>query len=305
MELQLDENALVVLHALDSETRIEIMNQLAKQPMNVTRLASELHYSKAIVSKHLKALGEAGLIVQRADTQGDKRQKVFAVQAANINFSLPETVYPEFKRLDYELPLGNYFANEGIEPSCGLANKDEAIGDFDDPTVFLQPERLSASLLWFTKGRIEYMLPNEVKGNRRAEMIDISFEISSEFPGSNNNWPSDISFWLNDVKIGTITVPANYSDVRGKLTPRWWPSTHSQYGVLKHLHIQRDSTGLDGYEISKASLANLDLQDSSTLRFAIGIDPTSPHQGGMTLFGKDFGNYPQDIHVTYYFSKDE
>ena len=32
-------------------------------------------------------------------------------------------------------------------------------------------------------------------------------EVSSEFPFSNNNWPSDITFSLNGVELGTWTSP--------------------------------------------------------------------------------------------------
>jgi len=43
-------------------------------------------------------------------------------------------------------------------------------------------------------------------------------------PGTNADWPSDISLWVNDVKIGTWTSPGDYGDRRGVHTPRWWNS---------------------------------------------------------------------------------
>lgn len=302
MELELNHHALPIIHALDSETRIEIVNQLAKHPMTVTALAQSLHYSKTIISKHLKVLESANIINSVPSTTNDRRQKYMAVRTEQILINLPEKIYPEFQRADFDIPVGNYFANTGIQPSCGLADPNQVIGEMDDPNVFLAPERMQASLLWFSKGSVEYMIPNAFKLGRHPEMIDISFEAASEYPGSNNNWPSDISFWVNDVLVGCITIPANYSDVRGQLTPSWWPSKYSQYGLLKHLRIHTDNTGCDAQQISSITLADLHLEQDSALRFRIGIDPTSPHQGGLTLFGYAFGNYAQDIHVSCFYS---
>ena len=47
-------------------------------------------------------------------------------------------------------------------------------------------------------------------------------ELSSEAPGVNSNWPSDISFCLNDESIGIWTSPGDFGDVRGIFTPDWW-----------------------------------------------------------------------------------
>lgn len=302
MEIDLVRDSLPVIHALDSETRIDIINLLAQQQTTITALAERLHYSKAIISKHVRILMDAGIVQELANDNGDRRQKILEVKTDSILVNLPEHIYPEFSRLDYDIPLGNYFANTDIEPTCGLANKNEIIGKVDDPNSFLSSERMTASLLWFSRGSVEYIIPNKVQFNRVPELLDISFELSSEFPVSNNNWPSDISFWINDIKVGTWTVSGNYSDVRGKLTPSWWSSEFSQYGILKHLRVHKTDTGIDGQHISDVSLADLGIAESSTLRLRVGIDPSSPHQGGLTLFGKDFGNYPQDIHVAFFYS---
>ena len=47
------------------------------------------------------------------------------------------------------------------------------------------------------------MIPNLLPNATKIEQITLSLEISSEAPGVNSDWPSDISFYLNDVKIGT------------------------------------------------------------------------------------------------------
>lgn len=302
MQIELTRDALPVIHALDSDTRIDILNALAKQNMTVTGLAKQLHYSKAIISKHVQLLQSAQLVYEIPSEHGDRRQKTLAANSDSIFLSLPEKIYPDFHQVEFNIPVGNYFAYSGISATCGLANNKEVIGEIDDPDSFLTANRISATLLWFSRGEVEYIIPNAFRGGRVPEMLEFSFEISSEFPGSNNNWPSDITFWLNDINVGTWTVPGNFSDVRGKLTPSWWHSDYSQYGLLKHLRIHKLDTGIDGQQLSLVSLKDLGLDQEDTLKFRVGVDPTSSNQGGLTLFGRDFGNFPQDIHVTYFYA---
>ncbi|WP_461214541.1 ArsR/SmtB family transcription factor [Lacticaseibacillus sp. GG6-2] len=303
MEIELIRDTLPVIHALDSSTRIDIINLLAHNSMTVTELANELHYSKAIISKHIQLLKMAKLVFEDAEDTEDRRRKKFSVHSDNILINLPEKIYPNYHHTDYDIPLGNYFSYTGITPTCGLANEEKVIGDMDNPDVFLSAERSTADLMWFSRGEVEYIIPNPFKEGRRPELIEVSMEISSEFPASNNNWPSDIAFWMNDIKVGTWTVPGNYSDVRGRLTPTWWASNCSQYGLLKHLRILTSDTAMDGITISNHTVFDLALDQTDNLRFRIGVDPDSRVQGGLTIFGKTFGNYAQDIHITCYYSE--
>lgn len=303
MEIDLIHDSIPVIHALDSTTRIDIVNLLAHQHMTVTELANELHYSKAIISKHIQLLKDANIVFEVNDASDDRRQKMLAVRSDSILINLPEKIYPDYRSTVYDITLGNYFANRGIMPTCGLANAEQIIGDIDDPDVFLTADRSTASLIWFSQGQVEYIVPNPYKNGRHPELIEISMEISSEFPASNNNWPSDIAFWLNDIKFGTWTVPGNFSDVRGKLNPNWWDPNFSQYGLLKHLRIMHTDTAIDGVHLSHHTIDELNLDQANYLHFRIGVDPESDLQGGLTLFGHDFGNYPQDIRLTCYYSQ--
>ena len=47
----------------------------------------------------------------------------------------------------------------------------------------------------------------------RITQLTVSAELSSEAPGVNNQWPSDISFSINDVLVGTWTSPGDFGDV--------------------------------------------------------------------------------------------
>ncbi len=59
---------------------------------------------------------------------------------------------------------------------------------------------MDARILWFTSGFVEYQSPNFLNAEDTLEMLEVSVEISSEFPFSNDNWPSDITFSLNGVE---------------------------------------------------------------------------------------------------------
>lgn len=302
MEIDLTNDSLPVFKALNSETRLEIINKLAQKSYTVTELADELHYSKAVISKHIRILEDAGILVETTQNMDDRRKKYLQIVTDSILINLPQKIYPEFRRIDYDIELGNYFSNQDIEPTCGMVGKDSRIGKFDDPEIFLSPQRFKASLIWFSNGTVEYVVPNKIPQNASPELIEVSMEVSSEFPQSNNNWPSDLSFWINDVFVGFDTVPGNYSDVRGRLTPSWWDSSFSQYGLLKHLRVLKTDTAIDGESISDITINDLNLTSGSTIKFKIGIDPASPNQGGITIFGKDFGNYPQNIKLSVFYS---
>lgn len=305
MELTLDMHSLEVYKALASEARLQILQILTNKPATITELSENLHLSKPIISRHIKDLETAQLIhlIENSNPE-DKRKKQYTLSVDHIQISFPKQIFLPFKQKSIEIKLG-YFSDFKAVPSCGLASNKSVIGVLDDPRSFVLNERIDASLLWFSDGYVEYMIPNFLENNQFPEMLDISLELSSEFPESNNNWPSDITFYINDVPVGTWTCPGNFSDVRGKLTPNWWDSNFSQYGILKHLRVSHKDTGIDGYKISDVKLSDLNLESSQFIRFKIGIDQNAKNKGGLTIFGDSFGNYEQNILFTMYFSEKE
>lgn len=303
LELYLDDDSLPVYKALASETRIEILNNLANTPLTVSELAKSMKLSKAIISRHMKLLEDANLIHQsETHTSSDNRKKIFSLSVDLVEINFPKKIYLPFKKKTSEIKLG-YFSDFFVSPTCGLASKDSIIGDLDDPRAFVSNDRVLADLLWFSNGHVEYKIPNLLNPTEKPELLELSLELSSEFPVSNNNWPSDISFTINDVEVGVWTSPGNYSDVRGKLTPLWWNSHYSQYGLLKHLRINNEDTGIDGHKLSSINLKDLHLNDSPFINLRIGICETAQNKGGLTIFGENFGNHPQNILLSLYYSE--
>lgn len=302
MELYLDDAGLVIYKALSSETRLDILNRLANAPATTSELAHELGLSKAILSRHIKMLEDAKLIhLSHTFVSSDNRKKVYTLKVDQIQINFPQKIYLPFKKKTSEIRLG-FFSDFSVTPTCGLASSQNVIGDIDDPRSFVLNERIDASLLWFSSGYVEYMIPNLLNENEKPELLELSLELSSEFPVSNNNWPSDITFYINDIDVGTWTCPGNYSDVRGKYTPLWWDSNYSQYGLLKHLRINGKDTGIDGHKISDTCLHDLHLTDSPFIKFRIGVKKDALNPGGLTIFGNDFGNHNQNMLLSVYYS---
>ena len=114
---------------------------------------------------------------------------------------------------------------------------------------------MNAGMIWFNNGYVEYQTPNFIQGHEHLEMLDLTAELGSEFPFSNNTWPSDITFFINGKEIGTWRSPGDFSDIRGKYTPKWVPDNVNQYGVLKTLRVTDHGTYLDGQPFTDICLA--------------------------------------------------
>ncbi|MEK4517469.1 helix-turn-helix domain-containing protein [Paenibacillus sp. FSL H8-0122] len=305
MFLELDDHGIAVLKALASDTRASILRLLLHTPLTVSELATKLNLSKAIVSRHIRLLEDAKIIKLQDNLEStDNRKKSFVLAVDHIALNLPQKLHLPFKVITNEIKLG-YYSNFSVTPTCGLASQTKVIGKLDDQRTFVSNDRIDASLVWFAEGFVEYMIPNDFNRNFTAELLELSLELSSEFPGSNNNWPSDIAFYINDVFLGTWTAPGNFSDVRGKLTPNWWDNELSQYGLLKHLRVTKKDTGIDGQKISSVTLAELKIEDSPFIKLRIGIDGNSTNKGGLTIFGEHFGNYPQNILLKLFYTEAE
>lgn len=284
--------------ALGSDVRIQILNILLENDhMSMKDLAAKLNLSNGALTSHIKKLEEVGLIstTKEADVHGNS--KICSVIQDKILIEIDQPV-DYAKTFSASLKVGQ-FSRCKIIPTCGLATSSSIIGSEDDPRYFAHPDRFQADILWFTEGFVEYALPNLIPANNRITQISISFEISSEAPGVNNNWPSDISFFINKTKVGTWTSPGDFGgDVHGIFTPDWWPPNWNQYGLLKLLVINRHGTFIDGLKISDVTTMDLALTSLSEINFRIATESMNGHSGGVTLFGKSFGNYGQDIRVS-------
>lgn len=299
MQLEIDQSSLVVYEALASEVRIKIIQLLSKNKMNIKELAHELGISSPIVIKHIKKLEDAGIIKTEKVPGKSGLQKLSILKVDHIEINFPKKIFHSFDSYETSVPVGHY-TDFDLKPTCGLASEKDFIGPVDDPKYFMDPKRMEAEILWFTQGFVQYSVANFLKKEEKLQQFEISMELSSEFPFSNDVWPSDITFTLNGIELGTWTSPGDFADTRGKLTPEWWPHNLNQYGLLKTIRITGHGTYVDGDPMSDISIADLDTNcDRWTLR--IEVKENAQNVGGATIFGKKFGNHNQDILFKMYY----
>ena len=298
----LDEG-LEIFKALGSELRINIIKLLQENhEMNMNELATSLGITNGALTSHIKKLEESGIIQVMTERGSHGNQKVCKVVVDKIVVDVESEENEEDRNIyNTEVKVGHY-SDYDVYPTCGLATSQAIVGEVDDPRYFSHPDRINAGILWFTKGYIEYMIPNLLPSATKIDQITVSLEISSEAPGINNDWPSDISILLNDVKIGTWTSPGDYGDVQGIFTPDWWFPNWNQYGLLKMIVINKKGTFVDGLKISDVTINEFNLDYKSTVRFKFEIEEDAKNVGGITIFGSEFGNYNQDIKVRIAYS---
>lgn len=290
------DDGIEIFKALGSDVRIQILNILLENSnMSMKDLAARLNITNGALTGHIKKLESCGLITTSAESVVHGNQKICSVHWERIIIDLEKQVEDE-NVYNTEVKIGHY-SNYDITPTCGLASSKALIGEVDDARYFEHPDRYNAEILWFTNGFVEYVIPNFIPGFQKITQISITMELSSEAPGVNSDWPSDIEFYLNDKPLGCWTSPGDFGDVKGLFTPTWWPENWNQYGLLKLLVINRKGTFIDGLKISDVTINDFNLDYRSNIRFKLGVDENATHKGGLTLFGKSFGNYGQDINV--------
>ncbi|NLB91233.1 MAG: ArsR family transcriptional regulator [Clostridiales bacterium] len=302
MLLYVSQENLSFFKALASEVRVEVINLLADGDMNIKELAEAVGISSPIMLKHVRKLEDAGIIKTKMISRNGAVSKMCTLLVTEYRLQLPYRKMNMRDSHEIHIPVGHYTDFE-VHPTCGLASETENIGQMDDPRYFLEPQRVNAECIWFTTGFVEYSIPNYLVANQQIEEVEISFEISSEAPGFNDEWPSDIRFSLNGTYLCEWTSPGDFGERHGVLTPQWW--TGNQYGLLKTLRISGRGTFLDGERVSSVTLN--EAVDVTAQRWILRFEvlPTAKNAGGLTLFGSKFGNYGQDILVrTFYTKKD-
>jgi predicted transcriptional regulator len=290
------------IRGLASEIRIRILNLLAEGSRNVNEIASALDLPQSTVATNIATLESAGLI--RTESQKAKKgsQKLCSLAYNEIILRFDQSRPMNDDVVEVSMPIGLY-TNYDVTAPCGLCTPERIIGFLDVPESFLDPERMKAGLLWFESGWVEYKFPNNsLYKDKRVTKLELGMELSSETPGTNKNLLSDITLWINNVKIGIWTSPGDFGDRRGNLTPMWWKLEGSQYGLLKHWIVTREGSFIDGVRLSGVSLDDLSLGEHSSIKVRIGVDPDARHMGGINIFGRTFGNYPQDITLRLFFT---
>lgn len=288
-------------NALASVDRIRILNLLSKRPMSISEISEALNMAISSVSYHIDILAESQLVIisYQPGIKGHKKLCSKATLHININWEdispSPDTPITE----TVEMPIGNY-TDCKVEAPCGLAGRESVIAPLDIPQNLFNPKRTAAQLLWFKSGWVSYVFPNYfLQSNPHYKKVAFSMELCSETSYYRTDWPSDITFWINDIEILTITSPGDFGGRRGIFTPEYWFINSTQYGLLYEFSVDDKGVHLGNKLVNKSvTFADLHLEQDNGIRLKLGIKPDATHVGGINLFGKYFGDYPQAIVMT-------
>jgi len=283
-----------IARTLSSELRINMFKKLLRRPMNVAEIAEEFDIPQSTAAVNIKKMEDVGLIVTELIPGLRGTQKVCSAVISRIMIDMIGSTELDKNYILLPMPIGQ-FVDCSVTPTCGLVSETSIIGELDDPSSFYEPDRVLAQLLWFRDGYVEYRFPNRVPRGATLRQVKLTMEVCSEAPMHNPNWPSDITVWMNNVEVGSWTSPGDFGGSRGYLTPGWWESRDSQFGLLKAWQVSDEGSYVDGRKVSDVTLGHLSVSESPFISVRIGVKSDAVNQGGVNLFGRRFGNYETDL----------
>jgi predicted transcriptional regulator len=285
--------------ALASPVRLEMLKTLIDKPANISELAERFSLPLSSAALHVRVLEEAGLIFiqEKRGIRGSQKLCAIYFEDLYLNMAPRRNNGTPTRDVLFRMPLGNYF-DCSVSPPCGIAGPKGPIGIDDSSSTFYSPARTHAQLIWFTSGYLEYRFATMNIQNKIIKSLIFSFESCSEAPGCNNDWPSDITVWINGGELFTFRSPGDFGGRRGLYTPLWWPENSSQYGELHRLEINEAGSFGDGIKCSDLDLAALHITGKDFISFKIGVKEDAEYAGGLNLFGEHFGDYNQNIEMT-------
>ncbi|MEG1426786.1 MAG: helix-turn-helix domain-containing protein [Oscillospiraceae bacterium] len=289
-----------VAKALSSPTRLDILNLVNEQAgLNIKEIAERLSIPASTAAIHIKALNEANLLIleEEPGTRGASKRCHHQKSVIHIFMDSPSSAIT--RTSSFSIPVGS-FTECRVSGTSGMADVDGCIGQEDTETTFYLPEKYRAGIVWLANGYLEYKIPNNVPKFSNPKSLLFSMELCSESCGFNEEWKSDITFWVNGADCGTWRSPGDMGSRRGAAYPpnSQWPRGSTQYGFMVTLEINGDGSFIGRKKVSDVTIDDLSLMSRHYITLRIGNKPDAKYIGGINIFGRDFGDYGQDIQVT-------
>ncbi len=286
-----------IAHAFNSPIRLNMLNQIYEKHRTLKELAELNDLALSTAAFHVDILKDVGIV--NIEYVPSKRGFIRLVYPTVFSFHLSTKSQNNISNSCHEkisMPVGYFSTLYDVNVGGAFVTNDEIVGAYQSD--FFKPSRFEAQLIWTHDGSFEYAFPCSFLSQKKCIELSFSLEICSEASGYNNDYKSDITFWLNGKELCTYTCPGDFGGRRGINNPPWWPDTHSQYGQLKMITINNKGVYLDGvFQPSKLTLNNFSLDGSKPILFRVGNKPDAKFPNGMNIFGKDFGDHAQDIEL--------
>ena len=291
----LDES-LPFFKAMSSGVRIQILNILTKEPgMNLNELSNRIGITGGALTSHIRILEEIGIIETKSVAARHGIQKICTVVAEKYLMNIGLT---DFDQSSYHVELcPGHYTNYEVTPTCGIATAQRVVGIYDHPIYFADVERFNAQILWFSTGFVEYEIPNYLPEGSICKELIIQTELGSEAQGFNNDYKSDIHFYINDLPVGIWQSPGDFGGVKGIYNPSWWALSMNQYGTLMEMRINHQGTYVEHRRVSDMTLEKLQITPGGRIRLRLAVPEDQPNARGLTIYGRGFGNYNSGIMI--------
>ena len=290
-----DEEQICTLGAvLNSPARIQILKLLYFNSYNVGEIAQKLHIPNSSAALYVSSLEKANLITTKLVTGTRGAMKVCSRKYDTVILHLNKADENAEKVATVTMPVG-CFTDCSVEPSCGIISETGYIGMEDRPESFYLPERVRAHLIWSKCGYVEYRFPFTVPLGAKITGFSLSFEVCSETNNYNEDWPSDITVWVDGMDCGTWRCPSDFGARRGRLNPAWWSGGCTQYGKLLSLEVSGSGSTLNAAVAPSPRIDQFSFSHERPVVIRIGNKPDAEYQGGFNIFGKKMGDFEQDI----------
>ena len=292
-----DEKIEKMMIALSARTRRDILRLVDEQSYSISDIAQKLSLPMSTAAFHVKHLQEADLIhvQERPASRGVTKIISRKIDEVVLKCTIPPMTL-KTTCTNLQIPIGSY-ADCKVAPSCGMASQENMIEIDDTPGIFYCAQRIDAQIIWLAKGYLEYRIPNYFLTEEEAIELLFSMELCSEAPNYQNDWTSDITFWVNGHELCTWTSPGDFGGRKGRLNPQWWPDISTQYGLLKNVRINERGVYLDEQKMSSTNISQLQIEEGDYFTLRIGVKDDAENIGGFNIFGEKFGDYEQAINV--------
>ena len=288
----------VLGNALASPIRVKILQNIKNNGESITNLAKQCYVSFSSIMFHLKLLQEADLIKIVVVEKNNRKQRVVTRAKNFIYLNLCQPIEKSNTLLTYQSSqiVGGYIEAK-FGTISGIVTPNNAINIYGNEP-FLK-ERFDALLIYTNYGFVTYAFDNNVFKNKSVKEITFRLEICSETSFYNNNYKSDITFSINGIEVGTFTSPGDFGGRKGIYTTINWGLDASQYGQLKSITVNELGTYIDGILINDSIKINqLNLNEDNKVTFKVESKENAKNKGGFNIFGKNFGDYNQDIEMS-------
>lgn len=284
----------LVAKALSSPVRLEILEALNNEGMIIGDIARKLGIPASSAALHVKILEQADLIMMEEQPGTRGSTKLCNRKKDGVHMDLIKKERGVLQLESIEMPVGAYTECK-VVPTCGLAGDKGIIEVEDTQYCFYSPRRFEAGILWSAAGYVVYHFPNKVPKDRVIKKLSLCMEICSEAAGYKEDWKSDITLWVNECDCGFFRSAGDLGARRGRLTPFWWPDFSTQHGFLTTWEVSEEGCYVNGKKVSETTVYDLNLMANEAIKVCIGNKENAKYVGGFNLFGKNYGDYMQDI----------